>query len=47
MMEKPDISIRMAFSPDPQLGMATDHFSGSAVVFLSTVTFVTRTASLQ
>jgi len=47
MMEKPVISVRMTFSPDPQLAMTTDHFSGSAVVFLSTVNFLTRTASLQ
>jgi uncharacterized protein YcbK (DUF882 family) len=47
MMEKPEISIRMTFSSDPHRGLATDHFSGSAVVFLSTISFLTRTASLQ
>jgi hypothetical protein len=47
MMEKPVVSVRMTFSSDPQLGTATDHFSGSAIVFLSTVNFMTRTASLQ
>jgi uncharacterized protein YcbK (DUF882 family) len=46
MMEKPVVSVRMTFSQDPQ-GLATDHFSGSAVVFLSTLAFGTRTASLQ
>jgi uncharacterized protein YcbK (DUF882 family) len=47
MMEKPEISIRMTFSSDPHRGLATDHFSGNAVVFLSTISFLTRTASLQ
>jgi uncharacterized protein YcbK (DUF882 family) len=47
MMEKPVVSVRMTFSQDPQVGIATDHFSGSAVVFLSTLAFGTRTASLQ
>jgi uncharacterized protein YcbK (DUF882 family) len=47
MMEKPVLSVRMTFSQDPQVGLATDHFSGSAVVFLSTLAFGTRTASLQ
>ena len=47
MMEKPSVSIKMTFSADRQLGAASDHFSGSAIVFLSTVTYLTRTASLQ
>jgi uncharacterized protein YcbK (DUF882 family) len=47
MMEKPQLSVRMTFSLDPQVGLATDHFSGNAVVFLSTLVFPTRTASLQ
>jgi uncharacterized protein YcbK (DUF882 family) len=47
MMEKPVVSIKMTFSADPQAGLATDHFSGNAVVFLSTLNFVARTASLQ
>jgi hypothetical protein len=37
----------MTFSPDPYLGLTTDSFSGYAVVFVSTVTFNQRTASLQ
>ena len=32
----------MTFSGDPHLGMSTDKFAGSAVVFISTVTFRTR-----
>ena len=47
MMEKPALSVRMTFSADPNPGLPTDHFSGSAVVFLSTVSFTTRTASLR
>jgi hypothetical protein len=37
----------MTFSSDPQLGMTTRKFSGTAIVFVSTVTFGTRTASLR
>ena len=39
----------MTFSSDPHLGMTTDQFAGSAVVFPATVTFGAsrRTASLQ
>jgi hypothetical protein len=39
----------MTFSNDPYLGMNAEHFTGSAVVFPSTVTFgpARRTASLQ
>ena len=37
----------MTFSADPMLGLEHEHFSGSAVVFVSTVTYTTRTAALQ
>jgi hypothetical protein len=38
----------MTFSHDPHLGMVTDSFSGSAIVFQATVTFrQERTASLR
>jgi uncharacterized protein YcbK (DUF882 family) len=47
MMEKPAITVKMTFSADPNTTPPPDHFSGSAVVFLSTVNFLTRTASLQ
>ena len=47
MMEKPALSIKMTFSVDPNTVPTSDRFSGSAVVFLSTVNFMTRTASLQ
>jgi uncharacterized protein YcbK (DUF882 family) len=47
LMVKPANSVMMTFSADPQLGLATDHFSGSAIVFVSTVTYPLRTAELQ
>jgi uncharacterized protein YcbK (DUF882 family) len=47
-LHKPTASVMMTFSSDPQLGMTVRKFSGSAVVFVSTVTFAsTRTASLR
>jgi uncharacterized protein YcbK (DUF882 family) len=47
LMVKPASSVMMTFSSDPNLGLSQDHFSGSAIVFLSTITYPTRTASLQ
>jgi hypothetical protein len=45
---KPSQSVMISFSADPSLGMVTDRFSGSAVVFLATATFTTQTtASLR
>ena len=44
---KPQAAIAMNFSDDPQMGMVTDHFSGSATAKLATQSFVTRTASLR
>ena len=46
-MRKPSSSVMMTFSSDPQLGMTTRKFSGTAVVFVATTTFGTRTASLR
>ena len=46
-MVKPASSVMMTFSIDPSMGLSSDHFSGSAIVFLSTITYPTRTASLQ
>ena len=46
-LQKPASSVVMTFSDDPYLGMKTDKFAGSAVVFISTVTFPARTASLR
>jgi uncharacterized protein YcbK (DUF882 family) len=47
LMAKPASAVMMTFSSDPNLGLAADHFSGKAVVFLTTVTYPTRTASLR
>jgi uncharacterized protein YcbK (DUF882 family) len=47
LMHKPASSVVMTFSADPNLGLSHDHFSGSAVVFVSTVTYPTHTASLH
>jgi uncharacterized protein YcbK (DUF882 family) len=44
---KPQTAIVMTFSDDPQLGMVTDHFSGSATAKLATQSFVMQTASLR
>ena len=44
---KPQTAIAMSFSGDPQLGLATDRFSGPAIAVLASVSFVTRTASLR
>jgi uncharacterized protein YcbK (DUF882 family) len=46
-LQKPTTSVMMTFSDDPYLGMTTAKFSGTAVVFVSTVTFYQRTAALQ
>ena len=47
LMQKPDMSVMMTFCDDPHLGMTTERFTGTAVVFMSTVTFTRRTAMLQ
>jgi hypothetical protein len=48
LLHKPEQSVLMSFSADPQLGMETARFSGNAVVFLATATFTPQTtASLQ
>jgi hypothetical protein len=47
LMAKPASSVMMTFSSDPSLGLAHDHFSGSAIVFVPTVTYPTHTASLR
>ena len=48
LLHKPARSLMMTFSADPDDGMVTHAFSGQAVVFLATTTFVrARTASLQ
>jgi hypothetical protein len=47
LMVKPSSSVMMTFASDPNRGLSQDHFSGSAIVFLSTISYPTRTASLQ
>jgi uncharacterized protein YcbK (DUF882 family) len=45
LLLKPSQSLVMTFSADPHLGMVTDRFTGSAVVFLATATFTTQTSA--
>ena len=47
LMVKPENSVMMTFSATPNLGLDSDHFSGSAIVFMSTVSYPTRTADLR
>jgi hypothetical protein len=49
LVEKPASAVMMTFGADPNPGMTDDHFSGSAIAFVSTVTYQTptHTASLQ
>jgi uncharacterized protein YcbK (DUF882 family) len=44
---KPQVAVAMTFSDDPQLGLVSDQFTGSAVAKLATQSFVMRTASLR
>jgi uncharacterized protein YcbK (DUF882 family) len=46
-LQKPSSSVMMTFANDPHLGMSTQRFAGTAVVFVSTVTFSRRTAALR
>jgi uncharacterized protein YcbK (DUF882 family) len=48
LLHKPVQSVMMTFSTDPHLGMVTERFSGSAVMFLATATFAPqKTAALR
>jgi uncharacterized protein YcbK (DUF882 family) len=48
LMVKPASSVMMTFTSDPSLELTQDRFSGSAIVFLPTITYPTaRTAALQ
>jgi uncharacterized protein YcbK (DUF882 family) len=48
LLRKPDHAVAMSFSDNPASGMTADRFSGSAVVFVATATFVrAQTASLD
>ena len=44
---KPQAIVTMSFSEDPQMGLVSDQFTGSAVATLATQRFVMRTASLR
>jgi uncharacterized protein YcbK (DUF882 family) len=44
LLLKPEQAVLMSFSADPHLGMVTDRFTGHAVVFIATATFVPPTA---
>ena len=49
LMVKPRSAVMMTFAADPNSGLSQDHFSGAAIVFVSTVNYAaqTHTASLQ
>ncbi len=47
LMVKPANSVMMTFAADPNPGLEYNHFSGSAVVFIPTVSYTLRTAQLQ
>jgi uncharacterized protein YcbK (DUF882 family) len=47
LIEKPANSVMMTFAAEPNPGLTADRFSGSAVVFVSTVTYGAHTAALQ
>ena len=44
---KPQAAVAMGFSEDPQLGLLSDRFTGSATATLATQSFALRTASLR
>jgi uncharacterized protein YcbK (DUF882 family) len=46
-MQRPSSAVMMVFSDEPEVGLATDHFSGHAVVFVANALFTAQTASLQ
>jgi hypothetical protein len=47
LMVKPSNSVVMTFAAEPNPGLEQDHFSGAAIVFVSTVSYQLRTAALQ
>jgi len=51
LMVKPKTAVMMTFATDPNPGLTHDHFSGAAIVFVSTVSYPgstpTHTAALQ
>ena len=47
MMVKPSSAVYITFAADPNPGLDHEHFAGSAIVFLPTVNYPGRSASLQ
>ncbi len=47
LIAKPANSVMITFAGEPQPGLAQDHFSGNAIVFVSTVTYPIQTADLR
>ncbi len=47
LMVKPANSVMMTFAAEPNAGLEYEHFAGSAVVFIPTVSYTLRTAQLQ
>ena len=47
LVKKPTSAVLMSFVDDPHYGLTTERFTGSAVVFVATASFGTRTASLK
>jgi uncharacterized protein YcbK (DUF882 family) len=47
LLHKPRTTLAMVFSNDPLLGLTSVQFSGPAVTFLPTISYVTRTAGLN
>jgi hypothetical protein len=46
-LAKPASAVVMTFGTDPNFGASTDRFSGSAVVFVATMSFRQQTALLR
>ena len=47
MMVKPANSVMMTFATDPNPGLEYARFTGSATVFIPTISYTLRTAQLQ
>jgi uncharacterized protein YcbK (DUF882 family) len=47
LLHKPPQSVVRTFSTDPHLGMVADRFTGTAVVFMATITFTPQTLSMR
>ena len=47
LMVKPSSAVMVRFAADPNPGLDHDHFTGAAIVFVSTVNYPARTAALQ